>query len=113
MKSVAKQLGLGTVFLLAGSVYGLGCADDDPLCYGADTTHEIGEVFEDGCRQCTCNEDTSITCVATAACDTGCEDGDGQNHDVGTFWPAGDGCNVCQCVSVGEVDCTENPCGVP
>lgn len=112
MKSVARELRLWTVLsLLVGGV--LGCSDDEPRCYGSETTHEIGAVFQDGCRQCTCNEDTSITCVATAACDTGCEDADGQNHDVGTFWPAGDGCNVCQCVAVGEAECTENPCGVP
>ena len=103
---------VGLTTLLATAGIAAGCSSDDPICYGTDTTHEIGATFDDGCRECTCNADTTITCVATSACDTGCEDSDGNAHDLGAFWPAGDGCNVCQCVSAGEVSCTENQCGV-
>ncbi len=113
MTPIATQLGLGAAAVLLVGASLLGCSDDDRVCFSSSGRQEPGAVFMDGCRQCTCNEDTSITCVATEACDTGCEDEGGQAHDVGTFWPAGDGCNVCQCVATDEVSCTMNACGVP
>ena len=90
----------------------VGCSDDEPMCFGSEAQYAIGEVFMDGCRQCTCNDDTTITCVATAECDTGCEDNEGNDVEVGSYFPAGDGCNLCQCVSAGEVECTDDPCGM-
>ncbi len=98
-------------FAMAGLTL-TGCSDDDPVCRGAEQNYAIGATFEDGCRSCTCNEDTSITCTATDACTTGCDDGTGTIVDVGAFWPVGDGCNVCQCQADGSADCTTNMCGV-
>ncbi len=103
MALMAMAFGLGWV----------GCGDDDPVCFGVGTTYAIGETYADGCRECTCNDDTSITCVATDACQTGCTDDDGVPRDRGTFWPSGDGCNVCECTSSDEVQCTANACGAP
>jgi hypothetical protein len=99
------------VAFILGSTVLLACDDDEPRCYGSDRSYEIGERFDNGCRSCVCNDDQTITCQATEACDEGCEDADGNPQDVGAFWPAGDGCNICQCEAAGEVSCTDNDCG--
>ncbi len=106
---------VGTVGVVIGAV---GCSDDSAsLCYGADRTYEVGAAFDDGCRSCTCNADTTITCVETAACERTCEDALGGSYDIGELWSAGDRCNVCQCVvgdaGAPEVSCTSNDCGLP
>ena len=114
MKQIFKHLAFGAALAASLGMLLAGCGgDDDPVCFGADRTYAIGETYDEGCRACTCNDDTSITCLATAACTTGCEDAEGNLQDVGAFWPAGDGCNICQCVSAGETSCTTNACGVP
>ncbi len=110
---IGKPVLVGSVMALVCAALVVGCSDDERLCYGADVTYELGESFDQGCRSCTCNDDASITCTATAACAAGCEDADGGARDLGAFWPAGDGCNVCQCATAGKVECTENSCGVP
>ena len=58
--------------------------------------------------RCTCNEDFSITCEETEDC-ADCEyEGDG--YKIGQTWPAGDGCNICQCEAKGSYSCTETAC---
>jgi hypothetical protein len=110
---LAKRFVVGFSFLVLAGATWLGCSGDEIRCYGTSTSYAAGSVYMDGCRQCTCNNNGSTTCVATAACDTGCVDDDGVDHDLGTFWPAGDSCNVCECVEKDTIQCTSNVCGAP
>jgi hypothetical protein len=97
---------------LAGSalLFG-GCKVDVSLgfeCTGEDgQTHQAGDSFQQGCNTCTCNGDGTIGCTEMAC--AGC-DYNGQFHEVGSVFDAGDNCNTCECQASGEVSCTLLAC---
>jgi hypothetical protein len=98
---------LGAVLVIAVALAGCG-GDDDDTCRGPDGDLAKGATYVDGCNECTCNDDGSITCVEDTNC--GACEYEGASYAIGDSWPAGDGCNFCQCLDVGDVSCTETAC---
>jgi hypothetical protein len=104
---------LGAVAVLAAAC-GDGSRQRTTTCIGGDRAYRVGDTWNDGCNDCVCNEDRTITCTA-AECLVSCEH-QGQTYQVGESWPAGDGCNLCSCSEVngtGSVQCTGVSCGTP
>jgi hypothetical protein len=97
-------------WLAAASLMAIGCSKASEPCLGPnDIRYDAGDTFVDGCNNCVCNEDGSITCD-TGQCAVTCEFA-GEIYQPGQAFPAGDGCNVCSCGSDGSVTCTDSPCG--
>jgi len=87
-------------------------------------TYAVGQSFPegDGCNTCSCVANGSVACT-TIACGvdggpppptdggTGCFY-DGIEYGVGAIFPAGDGCNTCECAADGAVLCTTIACSI-
>lgn len=98
---------IGSVALVLVALLG-GCGADEDVCRGPNGGLASGDTFTDECNTCTCNEDGSITCEEIQDC-AACTY-EGQDYAVGESWPAGDGCNFCQCLGFDDVSCTETAC---
>ena len=80
-------------------------------CTFGSETFFAGDVRSSCGETCTCLDDSTWDCVYTdVAC--GCVV-DGEFHEVGSSFPAGDGCNTCTCVDNGgqpTAECTLAEC---
>jgi hypothetical protein len=85
----------------------MACVQPEPNCPYKDNVYPSNTRFTDGCYECTCNDDATVTC-SESECATCVDDGTG--YAAGETWAAGDGCNICTCVSDGSIDCTDAPC---
>jgi len=115
MNRIITAVIIAITCIAAGSLSG--CAADppetEPRCPYGDTSYPLGTSFEDGCTDCICNQNGSVSCTAASADDQdACFDctHDQAGYMLGQMWPAGDGCNYCQCLADGEVACSETQC---
>ncbi|MBM4356415.1 MAG: hypothetical protein FJ109_21910, partial [Deltaproteobacteria bacterium] len=77
--------------------------EDAPDCDG----HALGEEWDVGCNTCIC-ESSGMSCTLLECPET-CPGG----SEVGSSWPAEDGCNTCSCMKDLTVACTAMACPPP
>ncbi len=88
----------------------IGCDDEKNTCEYNNQTYDAGQSFPDidGCNNCTCNDDGSVSCTQLVCIGT-CSYNN-ERYDIGQTFPATDGCNTCTCMEDGSVACTEMYC---
>jgi hypothetical protein len=98
-----------TGYILLAALATSACGGE-ALCTQDNLSLEDGETVEDGCYTKTCLASGDLSSKLNGSCSTDCTADDGTVYELGFSWPAGDGCNFCQCKADKVVECSMAPC---